>query len=106
MSRKIFVNFLKKNTNLTRVDNRNVCEDVFGNRYAFCITTKKNIECRQFYEDCSDVISFNLLTNIIKQIPRQRMRIDAAANRITTKGIRAYTAKADIDNAFTSNFVM
>lgn len=106
LSRAKFNEFLTKNSWLKRVDTRNVCVDVFGNKYAFCIVQTDKIECRQFYSDCTDVICLNIATNKLYQIPRAKLNIHVAPNRITAKGISAYTAIAALKHAFVPNMVM
>jgi hypothetical protein len=107
LSRKLFRAFLEKNPTLTRVDNRNVCDDGMGNRYAFCISeSHSEMQCRQFYEDCTDVIAFNTNNRQIFQVPKQKMVLMNSPNRITANGIRAYSAKFFPTNSVPSMFVL
>lgn len=56
LSRSIFSAFISKYESvMQRVDSRNVFE-VMGMKYAFSLTSKNQIECRQFYEDCDGVL--------------------------------------------------
>jgi hypothetical protein len=107
MSRQLFKKFLTNNPALIRVDSRNVFDDAFGNRYAFCISSsKKSIECRQFYSDCTDLVAVNPETNTLCHVAKRDLAIDASPNRITTGGIKAFTAKAKLNATSPVTFVL
>lgn len=95
ISRLCFAQFLDKNKGrVKRVDSRNVLE-MNGSLYAFSTTEKPVIECRQFYEDCSGVICFNIRSNKTYLVHLKDLHVDASPNRITAKGVKAFSVKAE-----------
>lgn len=104
LSRSIFSAFISKYESvMQRVDSRNVFE-VMGMKYAFSITSKNQIECRQFYEDCDGVLCFNTHTQHMYEIKRNNLDIDTTPNRITSKGIKAFSATAPLYKATKTGF--
>lgn len=94
ISRLCFAQFVDKNkSKVKRVDSRNVLE-MNGNLYAFSTTEKPIIECRQFYEDCAGVVCFNIRSNKTYLVGLKDLQVDLSPNRITSKGVKAFSAKA------------
>ena len=100
LSRKLFKEFLVKNPSVKRVDSRNIFTDVFGDNYAFCMIAQDRIECRQFYEGCVGIVCLDARTNKLVQIEKEELKIDASPNRITAKGVRAFTARGHFIQSF------
>ena len=105
LSRNLFKKFLEQNPDISRVDSRNVFQHR-GTRYAFSVTGGTEIVCRQFYDDCAALVCYNVETDKTYQLNENELYIDNLPNRITTKGIKAYTAKTDAMYAKTSQFTL
>lgn len=105
LSRNLFKKFLEQNPELTRVDSRNVFQHR-GTRYAFSVTSGSEVVCRQFYDDCNALVCYNVDTHKTYQLNENELYIDNLPNRITARGIKAYTAKTDAINATKSNFTL
>jgi len=103
LSRTLFKQFLSANPDAVRVDSRNVF-DVDNKRYAFSLTSSDKIIARQFYQDCDAVVCLNNITKLMHVAEKINLVIDSAPNRITTKGIKAYSAKSEITFPSTTLF--
>ena len=100
ISRLCFAQFVEKNKNkVSRVDHRNVLE-MNGELYSFSVVEKPIIECRQFYDDCVGVICYNIKTNKTYLVDSKSLYVYKSPNRITTTGIKAFSAKAEQNSKF------
>lgn len=103
-SRVWFAEFIEQNKGVvSRVDKRNVF-DCNGDRYAFSLSTKGYVECRQMYEDCNKLLTIDYNTMEIYEVGREILDVQSLPNRVTVKGVKAFTAKAPFSVAVVSKF--
>ena len=62
-----------------------------GRRTAFSITEDKP-ECRQFYEDCDELICYNVNNDEYYEYDRSDLLVSKVPSRISTSGLKAFNA--------------
>ena len=87
-SRKDFRAFLNA-TGFKRSGRRNVFA-VDGKKIAYTRVFSDKYFCRQFYEDCDGVLFDK--DGKYKVVSRKNLRLDHSPNRVSSKGVRAFTA--------------
>jgi hypothetical protein len=90
LSRIIFKDFLEENQ--YEQDGRRNVFIKNGKKIAFSITEDK-IQCRQFYEDCSGLVCYDMSENKYYEFDRSDLELSDRPSRISpATGLKAYSA--------------
>ena len=95
-SRKIFERLGVENNWEVVYGNRLVVR-VSGRKYGFSVSPNNKAVCRQLYDDCDGFITYSTETGKVVSFNRNDVKVQPNCNRITPKGISAYTATAQFD---------
>lgn len=95
-SRKIFKRLaFEKNWDV--VHGNRLMVRIDGVKYGFSVSPNAKAVCRQLYDDCDGFITYSIREGKVYSFKRDDVLVDVSCNRVSPRGVAAYSAHANFD---------